>query len=233
MGRPARGRRTAPQVVGVVPAAGYATRLGPLAGAKELLPIGGVPAIDHLIGRMRAVPGARVRVVTRPEKTDLVDHARVAGLELVLGHPPHVSASISLGARGLDPGDAVLLGFPDTIWEPADGFVRLLAAVEAGADLALGLFRTRELRRSDVMRLDASGRPLGVAVKPERPPSGWIWGCAVVRAHALVGVTDHPEPGVRFDRLCRAGRATALPLSEDFLDIGTRDALARATVRWG
>lgn len=33
--------RAAPRVVGVVPAAGHATRLQPLASAKEMVPVGG------------------------------------------------------------------------------------------------------------------------------------------------------------------------------------------------
>ncbi|HZB36129.1 MAG TPA: NTP transferase domain-containing protein [Gaiellaceae bacterium] len=56
------------RIVGVVPAAGHATRLQPLEGSKELLEIGGRPVFDYLVERLRAGGAEEIRVVTRPEK---------------------------------------------------------------------------------------------------------------------------------------------------------------------
>jgi glucose-1-phosphate thymidylyltransferase len=214
-------------IAGVIPAAGRATRLQPLAGSKEMLAIGGRPVIDQLVDRMLAASADEIRIVTRTDKRDLVEHIGVLGAVLVEGNPASVGESVALGLHGLEPDDVVLLGFPDVLWEPADGFVQLLAAL-GDMDAALGLFRTSELARSDVVVLDGSGAVTGIAVKPERPPSGLIWGCAAIRRQALAGLEQYAEPGDLLNRLARTGRVRGVHLSDSWLDIGTPEALAKA-----
>jgi dTDP-glucose pyrophosphorylase len=131
--------------------------------------------------------------------------------------------------EGLGPEDVVLIGWPDTLWEPEDGYVPLVAAVGGGHDIALGLFRTRDLERSDVIVFDESGRVTGVRVKPADPPSDWIWGCAAARRRALVGLEHEEWPGSFLDARCRAGVELHMTrLSDTWLDVGTTDALERA-----
>ena len=213
-------------VVGVVPAAGLETRLQPLETSKELLEVGGRPVIDYLLERMRAGDADELLVVTRPEKADVIDHGRDAGATVILGTPASAGESFSLGIAGLDPGDLVLLGFPDTIWEPADGFARLLDQL-GDDDAALGLFRTPDLSRSDVVVLSGE-RVTGIAVKPETPPSDLIWGCAAVRRSALDGLAQHTEAGTLLDELAKAGRVRGVYLSDSWVDIGTPESLERA-----
>lgn len=214
------------RVVGVVPAAGRATRLQPLTGSKELLEVAGGPVIDHLLDRMRAAPADAIRVVTRPDKEDVAAHARAAGAEVVLGQPETPAASFALGLDGLEPGDVALLGFPDTLWEPREGYAMLLAALD-GVDAALGLFRTPDLARSDVVIVDGD-RVAQIDVKPAAPASDLIWGCAAVRCGALDGLAAHAEAGHLLDGLARQGRVRGLHLSDSWLDVGTPEALARA-----
>lgn len=218
-------------IVGLVPAAGYATRLQPLDGSKEVLPILGRPVIDHVLERMRRAECTRLRVITRAEKRDVIDHCAALGAEVVLAHPATTSESFAAGLEGLSATDIVLLGWPDTIWEPVDGYVPLVEAVRAGAEVALGLFRlpAEELVRSDVIRFDPDGAIAGIAIKPAEPPSSWIWGCAATRARALARLAESEWPGAHFDRLCREGtRLHAVRHSDAWLDIGTAAALARA-----
>jgi NDP-sugar pyrophosphorylase family protein len=214
-------------IAGVVPAAGRAVRLQPLQGSKELLRVRGRPVMDHLVERLRAARPDEVRVVTRADKQDVLDHARSLGLACVVGEPRTVAESLALGLEGLAPADIVLFGFPDTLWEPEDGFARLRAAVEAGADTALGVFQGREPERSDVVELDES-RTLVAAihVKPTRPPTRLVWGCLAARVGALAGVGSELEPGHLLDRHARAGRVAAVEFGTDFVDIGTPEALA-------
>jgi glucose-1-phosphate thymidylyltransferase len=216
------------RIVGLVPAAGYATRLQPLPTSKEVISVGGRPVMDYLLERMRAAPADEVRVITRPDKLDVVAHARERGAEVVEGHPASVSESLLLGMAGLEPDDVVLIGFPDCLWEPVDGFRQLVGALDDGHDVALGLFLFHEIERSDAIAFDAEGRVAGVAVKTGAPPSPWIWGCAVARVRALGGLRDDPEPGVLFDRLARAGGIASVVLSDRFEDIGTPASLAAA-----
>lgn len=214
-------------VVGVVPAAGHAARLQPLDGSKEVIEIRGRPVLTYLVERMWAAPADEIRVVTRPEKEDVAEAARRLGAKVVhQRRARHVSASLLAGMEGLAGDDVVLFGFPDTLWEPADGFARLLRVVLAGEDLALGLFGGAELERSDVAVLDGQGRVTAIDVKPSKPRSTWVWGCGAGRASLLSGAGREPEPGVFFDRLARERTIAALRLSDMFIDIGTPDTLA-------
>lgn len=214
------------RIVGAVPAAGQAARLQPLPCSKELLSVGGRPVMDHLVERMRAANADEITVVTRPDKTDVVEHSLDLGARVVEGHPGSVGESIALGLEGAEPEDIVLIGFPDTLWEPVDGFARLVEALE-GYEAALGLFRTPELSRSDVVIVDDE-LVRAIEVKPATPSSDLIWGCAAVRRRALDRLADHPEPGHLLGELATTGAVRGIHLSDSWLDIGTREALARA-----
>lgn len=183
--------------------------------------------MDYLVERMRAGGAEEVRVVTRPEKRDVAARAAELEARTIEVRTQTVTESIAAGLDGLAPDVVVLLGFPDTVWEPVDGFRRLVEQVTAGSEVALGLFRTAELGRSDVVRFDRDGRVAGIAVKPVEPPSDWIWGCAAARCSALGRLTREAEPGSHFDSLARQGLVAGVELSDRWLDIGTRKALAR------
>jgi glucose-1-phosphate thymidylyltransferase len=213
-------------IVGVIPAAGHARRLGRLPCSKEMLPVGGRPVLEYVLERMRLAT-ADIRVVTRPEKADVAEHARSLAAAVVEGRPATVAESIRLGCEGLGRQDVVLLGFPDTIWEPEDGFVRLLEALDGTTDVALGCFRSAELERSDVVVADADGSVRAVQVKPASPEADVIWGCAAAHAAALDGLGRHDEPGHLFDELARTGRVRAVRFEGELVDIGTREALDR------
>jgi dTDP-glucose pyrophosphorylase len=213
-------------IVGIVPAAGYAMRLQPLVGSKELLDAGGRPVMDYVVERMCAGGADEVRVVTRPEKEDVVEHARRLGATVVLGHPPTLNASFAAGVAGLGPDDVALLGFPDSIWEPADGYARLVAAVHAGHDLALGLFDVPGIEGSDYLVLDRSGAIVDIDIKPSAPRSSWIWGAAAARAHLLDGLDRQEWPSGHLLALRARGVALhAVPLSSAYLDVGTPSSL--------
>jgi len=215
------------RVVGVVPAAGFATRLGPLPSSKEVLHVGGRPVLEYVVERMRLGGATEIRVVTRPEKTDVSERARRLGAVVITGRPASVAQSIRLGLDGLVPDDVVLVGFPDSVWEPVDGFAKLVEALAGGAQVVLGCFRSDELERSDVVVADGDGTVRAVQVKPAQPAADVIWGCAAARAAALDGLREHAEPGELFDRLARAGTVRAVVFDGKFIDVGTPEALQR------
>ena len=219
------------EVVGVVPAAGYATRLQPLDRSKEMLEVGGRVLMDHIVERMRLAPCTRIRVVTRPEKRDVVAHAKGLDAEVVLGRPPTLSSSILLGTRGLARDAVVLIGFPDSIWEPLDGFGTLLERLEAGWQIALGLFLWEEAWRSDVVTVDRSGAVTHVELRPRQRRPGWIWGCAAARAGILAGLRGTSEPGELLASACRTAPVAGVRLSATYADLGTKQALAGARRR--
>jgi glucose-1-phosphate thymidylyltransferase len=216
------------RTVGIIPAAGFAQRLQPLPCSKEVYPIGGRPVMDYLVERMRVAQCDEVRVITRPEKLDVIAHARKIGARVVEGAPPSLAASLALGLEELDDADITLLGLPDTIWEPIDGFVRLLEQLGDGADAVLGVFDSDEPERSDVVVLDEAGSVRSIHVKEPRPPGRLIWGCAVAEVAALLALRDYDEPGHLFSALADAGRVRAVCFARKMIDVGTPAALAAA-----
>jgi dTDP-glucose pyrophosphorylase len=213
-------------IVAVVPAAGHATRLrGLVDGSKELLDVDGQPVIDRLLELL--APAEEVRVVVRPAKQDLVAHLR-GRVTLVEGEPANVSQSIALGAAGLADDDVVLVGFPDTIFGPADAFERLVAALREPYEAVVGAFTFAEPWRSDVLELDGD-RVCAVYVRPREPGSNLVWGCFAARRAALDGLELEEEPGRLLDRLAAAGRLGAIRLGGELVDLGTPESLA--TVR--
>jgi glucose-1-phosphate thymidylyltransferase len=219
-------------IVGILPAAGYATRLQPLHLSKEIYPIGGRPIMDYVVDRMRAAGCTEFRVITRPEKRDVISHVERIGGRVILEYPKTVSESFAAGIRGLPPEDVVLIGWPDTLWEPEWGYRPLVQAVRAGRAAALGLFEIdpSDLPRSDVVTFDSeTGRVERIDVKPARPPSTWVWGCAAAEARQLSGLAQTEWPGEYFDQLCRTGaEIVGVPLSNVWLDVGTPESLQRA-----
>jgi NDP-sugar pyrophosphorylase family protein len=220
------------RVVGVIPAAGYGTRLQPRDCSKEVYPIGGRPVMDYEIERMREAPCDELRVVTRPEKRDVIEHARRHGAVVVEGYPRSLGQSFYTGLKELPDEDIVLMGFPDSVWEPVDGYRQVLEFMRAGGfDVALGLLPAPDMRREEPVLYDrSSGRVSRLEFKPEHPSADRTWACAVAPVQILRGLEHEDEPGQFFNRICGERRVGALPLQGDgmFLDMGTPKGLEHA-----
>jgi hypothetical protein len=218
-------------MIGIIPAAGHAVRLQPLAASKEVLEVGGRPVMDYLVERMRHAGCERIRVVTREDKDDVVRRAGDLGAEVLPGSPPSLAASVLLGLAGLPDGQLVLLGFPDSVWEPIDGFVPLRTLVEGGHPIALGLFTAAEPGRSDVVQVrdDPVAGPIlgGIASKPGRSVGSWIWGCLAARTELLRELSPAEELADLFRRVAGRQPVPVVRLGR-LLDIGTPDALRHA-----
>ena len=221
--------RASSELVGLVPAAGHALRLQPLQGSKEALTVYGRPLMSFLVERMRFAGCSRIRVTTRPEKADVVALAEREGLEVVLGNPTSVSDSLLAALAGVADDAVALVGFPDTIWEPVDGFAQIVAPVQEGEDVVLGLFRVAEPERCDVVELSASGRVERIHVKPRRPAGDVTWGILAARVSLLRNLAGWHEPGEFLDELAQTRPLRAVLLSGQYEDAGTSEALTRLT----
>jgi dTDP-glucose pyrophosphorylase len=194
--------------------------------------VGGRPVMDYLVERMKRAPCSELRVVTRPEKQDVIEHAIRHGATVVQARPPSLAASFVAGMRDLSDEDVVLLGFPDSIWEPLDGYAKVVGLLAAGWEVSLGLFRVpgADLRRYEPAIFDDSGRIIRLEYKPERPTSDWIWGCAAARVGRLRDLGEVEEPGMYINSLCDRELVGGVRLSETYVDMGTpaglRDAVA-------
>lgn len=215
-------------IVGLVPAAGYATRLaGSIVGSKEVQLVRGQPVMRYLIGRMWAAGASAVRIATRPDKVDVIELGAALGAEIVTGRPASVSASILLAAHDLLDDDVGLFGFPDTIWTPADGYVPLVRSVVEGEVLALGIFESPYPERSDVAVLNVDGRLLRVDIKPAEPTSALVWAAGTARIGTLRAILRDAEPGDAFSALARTTPIPTVRLGR-VIDVGTPVSLLGA-----
>lgn len=225
------------QATGILPAAGYATRLtGLVNGSKELLPVAGRPVIEHSAVAMQSAGVDEVRVVTRPAKDDLSTYARSRGWQVVMGEPSTAAASVLLGLDGLPQDAAVLVAFPDTVFDAADPFTLLLQQLTGDVDAVLGLFHSPVPSAGDVVDVDwapaspSRRAPFGtvrrVEPKPVHPTTDLIWSLLAAHRGALNGLEHVSEVGHLLDELAQAGKVRGVLLPGRLLDIGTPAGLA-------
>lgn len=217
-----------PPVVGLVPAAGRARRLGGLPCSKELLPLGadGRRAIDILMARLAAAGAARAYVVADRAKADLLRHLAAGGAGpspepavalLPVAASPSVPHSLDRAYPFLaaEPAPWVILGFPDVLFRPADAFRHLLERRrETGAPVVLGLFPPGEPGSTDLVDAAPDGRVRRIEVRPES---------SALRLNWLLALWD-----LRFTELLHRRVSEAAGAGPGELELGTvfRDALA-------
>jgi glucose-1-phosphate thymidylyltransferase len=240
--------------VGLLPAAGYARRLGDLRGSKEAQLVhhaGGEsrPAACWALEQMQRAGVERAYVVLREGKWDVLaclgDGSRL-GVPLAYVVTPgteSVAHSIDL-AHPFVRDASVALAWPDVLYEPEDALARTLARLaDSGTDVSLGLFPTKPGDRFDPVSADADGvvRSLGRGRDESALPCSWVlaaWGPAFTAfLHAqLAGRRDTGERERElslsdlFQAALEAGLTiTSLRFDEGrFLDIGIPEDLARA-----
>lgn len=183
-------------VVGLIPAAGRARRLGRLPVSKEILPVdfqrsrqGVVPkvACQYLLDRFRAGGVERAFLVIRRGKEDIPRHlgsgddSGVSLAYLVVDDSASVPETLDR-AHAFVAGHTVVLGFPDLLFAPEDAYATLLERHrDTGADVTLGLFPVEPARRptTDMVRLGAGGRVEDVEVRPQASELERNWLLAV------------------------------------------------------
>lgn len=186
------------RAIGLIPAAGHATRMGALPYSKELLPVGVDrdspdgpsrmrPVCLELIGAFRQSGIRRAVVIVRSGKWDIpafLGNGKREGVDLgyaVMEHP--YGAPFTLDAAYPFVRDApVALGFPDTLFEPAVAFRTLFERLdETGAVMALGLFPVADPRTTDMVETDGRGRVTALHVKPRSTTLTHAWCIAAWR----------------------------------------------------
>ncbi len=174
------------RIVGLIPAAGRATRLGNIPCSKELLPVGfqtgagdghpqPKPVSQYLVEQMRLAGCAQVFFIVRRGKWDIADYfgdgARF-GLDigyLMMREPWGPPFTLSQAVPFV--GDAtVAVGFPDILIHPPDALAQAVARLHAtGADVVVGTFPAPLEDSSDCVQTDASGRVVRLIPKEDNP----------------------------------------------------------------
>jgi len=187
-------------MIGIIPAAGAGQRIQPLGCSKELLPVGSrivdgaerpKAVAEYLVERMIAAGAEQICMVISPEKTDVMRYfaERNYAAEIfyvVQQEPQGLCDALFRGEPFARPHDHVLLGLPDTIWFPENGYRPALAGlVEHNADVNLLLFPVNNPSAFDAVVCDQQGFVEEVQVKQREARSHWIWGAVTTTGAAF------------------------------------------------
>jgi dTDP-glucose pyrophosphorylase len=128
--------------------------------------------------------------------------------------------------------EPVLIGLPDTVWFPEDGYCAL-----PSEGLSFLLFPVARPELFDAVISDDSGRVLEIQVKRPNPGSHWIWGGLRLPGellHALHqlwverGREDAYLGTLVNEYLSRGGEARCIRAGSAYYDVGTLDGYRQA-----
>lgn len=239
-------------MIGIIPAAGAGQRIQPLGCSKELLPVGsrtveGVErpkaVAEYLVERMIAAGAEQICMVVSAEKTDLIryfaERSYAAEIFYVLQQKPQGLCDALFRAEPFARHhDAVLVGLPDTIWFPENGYRQALSVIEGTqADVSLLLFPVHNPSAFDAVVSDEYGYVQEVEVKRADAHSHWVWGAVTATGAAfhnlkLLWDSRHREDeylGYLLNAYMAAGnivRATCA--GEIYMDVGTLEGYHQA-----
>jgi glucose-1-phosphate thymidylyltransferase len=179
---------------GIIPAAGAGSRIQPLAFSKELLPVGSRQEGDHerpvavseyLVERMIDAGADKICMVVSPEKSDIIGYygsavgaARI--VYVVQPRPAGLCDSIFRALPFIHADEEVLVGLPDTVWFPVDGFSKL-----SSGGLSFLLFPVEHPEHFDAVLADEAGTVTEIQVKRPGAATSWIWGAFKVGGGTL------------------------------------------------
>lgn len=224
---------------GIIPAAGIGSRIQPLAFSKELLPVGSSQqdgferpraVSDYLIERLILGGATKICFVISPRKSDIVEYygGRIDGAHtcyVVQPRPEGLCDAIFSALPLIEPSEIVLVGLPDTVWFPADGFRALPDDV-----LSFLLFPVDEPEHFDAVVTDDAQNVIEIQVKQPGAASHWVWGAFKLPGRVFHDLHRLWEERGRSDQfigtlvnayLAQGGKAVGIPKGTSYLDVGT------------
>jgi dTDP-glucose pyrophosphorylase len=232
---------------GIIPAAGIGSRIQPLAFSKELLPVGSRhdgqterprAVSEYLVERMIAGGATRICFVISPGKSDILEYygGGIGPAQLcyvVQQQPAGLCDAVFRALPFIADDEEVLIGLPDTIWFPADGYARL-----PKDGLSFLLFPVERPEFFDAVVTDDAGRVEEIQVKQMGARSHWVWGAFKATGRVLRELHDLWSRPERRDEyigtlvnawLAEGGEAAGVRAGETYVDVGTlngyRDAV--------
>jgi glucose-1-phosphate thymidylyltransferase len=179
-------------IVGLVPAAGTASRLGKLPYSKEIMPIPGMKdkasvLSENLLRYYKLAEIHNLYFIIRKGKWDIPEYygdGSSFGVNigyLIMNLPFGTPFTISQAFPFI--GDKIVaLGFPDILFEPEDAFQKLKTRfLETDADIILAIVPSEHYLRSDMIEFDAQGKITDIVIKQNRPDLKHSWCIALWR----------------------------------------------------
>ncbi|GAC1356041.1 MAG: sugar phosphate nucleotidyltransferase [Acidobacteriaceae bacterium] len=227
------------RVWGIIPAAGEGSRIQPLAFSKELLPVGSRveeggerprAVSEYLVERMIRGGADRLCFVISPGKTDILEYygSRLWGADIAYVVQPRAGGLCDALFRAIPlvhAEETILIGLPDTLWAPEDGFCQLPSGV-----LSFLLFPVDRPELFDAVVTDADESVVEIEVKKPGARTKWIWGAIKMPGvvfHELHALWLRPERGDEYlGTLVNAwikegGRALGIRAGQAYVDVGT------------
>lgn len=170
-------------VVGVIPAAGLATRLSPIPCSKEILPVGVEQwgdkpykrpkvAIQYVLDGMRQANIRKIFIVIRENKWDIpayLGDGKAFGFDIayvMMGLPFGAPFSINQAYPFIN-SSIVALGYPDILFKPSNVYSILLEKLkEKNAGLVLGLYKATNPQKMDMIEFDRDNKISRIVIKP-------------------------------------------------------------------
>jgi glucose-1-phosphate thymidylyltransferase len=223
---------------GIVPAAGRGSRIQPLAFSKELLPVGSrrdgaderpCAVSEYLVERMLLGGADKICFVIAPGKSDILEYYGMgrdfSAVYVVQPSPAGLCDALFRAAPLIGEGESVLIGLPDTIWFPEDGFAQL-----PDHCLSFLLFPVDRPEFFDAVVMDEGEQVREIQVKQPGATSPWIWG-----AFRMPGSVFHALRRLWLERegcdeyigtlvnayLATGGTAIGIKGGRDYVDVGT------------
>lgn len=180
------------EVIGIIPAAGRATRLGRLPCSKELFPVGfqvadedrsfrPKPVGQYLLEHFQRAGARRAYIVIRKGKWDIPEYfGDGSSLDMSIGYlvmnlPYGAPYTIDQAFPFVDEA-TIVFGFPDILIEPEDAFQRIVAHLHAtSVDVVLGLFPTEQPHLCDPIEFDDRGSIRNIHIKPAHSELRTTW----------------------------------------------------------
>ncbi len=224
---------------GIVPAAGEGSRIQPLAFSKELLPVGSRQdgemerpraVSEYLLERMILGGATKICFVISHGKSDILEYYGAnygdASLSYVVQpYPAGLCDALFRTLPLIEPHEKVLVGLPDTIWFPENGFCAL-----PNDAFSFLLFPVEDPSFFDSVITGGRGQVLQIHSKTAGAASNWIWGGFKLSGAILQELSDLWRERGLHDKylgplvnewLLRGGQARGIRAGESYVDVGT------------
>lgn len=231
---------------GIIPAAGAGSRIQPLAFSKELLPVGSRFESDverpravseYLVERMIVGGATKLCFVISPGKSDILGYygGRVGSADVayvVQPQPAGLCDALFRAAPFVNDDEPVLIGLPDTIWYPEDGFTKL-----PNDALSFLLFPVDRPEYFDAVVTRPDGVVEEIQVKQKGARSNWVWGAMKIPGRVfreLHALWLRPERNDEYfgtlvnAYLAEGGRGQGVQAGEAYVDVGTYNGYREA-----
>ena len=182
------------EYIGLIPAAGYATRLKYQAGSKEIYPLAVktnagekvFPVCKCLLDTFSEAGINQVCLITRKEKKDIektLSSGKEYGVNIKYLYcdetfgPPY---TLDYAYEYLENKYYVALGFPDILIKPKSSLAAIMQKQkDTSADVVLALIKTNTPQKMDMVVFNEDGSIQDLDIKPSLTKLEWTWALAV------------------------------------------------------